>query len=314
VAVDLHGRRDERRHRVEPVRPGAGRSAAGGRRDEVDRAQPGHDAEGGEHAHSLLHPRRPPATGHRQGSGHGRRRAAQQHGTRAPPAGADEPGLARPHLPALGGRAGPRGTPDAAGRAAGRPRRRGDVRRARALPDGRRRTRTACARAVARQLPGDQRAPLLPRRARPARRRLPEPRRRPAARGARCPRGVRGALPVGTDEPRGGRGGAHLPGDAAVAGGAREQRGVGARRCRPGGDPARPLRLRALAAAHQRPAAPGGGAQHPRDLAAARRRGRAARRRAARVRRLPRPRRACARPCRLQPGRARAARAAAPGV
>ena len=60
---------------------------------------------------------------------------------RAARPGDDEPGLARPHLPALGRRARTGRAPDAAGRASGHARR-DDVRRADPVPDGRRRRRS----------------------------------------------------------------------------------------------------------------------------------------------------------------------------
>ena len=129
-----------------------------------------------------------------------RRRARVSACSGAARRGDDEPALARPDLPALGGRPGGGRAPDAARRPSRHPRRR-HLRRADPVPDGRCRGRPRSGRPLAGLVPRDQRAALLRRRDRAARHRVPQPRCRPCRRGARGPCGVRPALPLGADAP-----------------------------------------------------------------------------------------------------------------
>ena len=101
--------------------------------DTLHRGRPRHSSLRGRHSATLRLP---------DHGGHEAVRAREHDGAVAAATGAGEPGLARPDVPALGGRAGPGRSPDAAGRATRRARRRRHLRRPGPVPDGRRRTGT----------------------------------------------------------------------------------------------------------------------------------------------------------------------------
>ena len=197
------------------------------------------------------------------------RRADHRRPARPARSHAARPGLARPDLPALAGRSGPRGA------AAARRHEPGRVRRQQLggpdpVPPGRGPFRHRTGAAVRRHVPRDQRAALLRRRRGPARRGVPVAGGGPAAVRARRPSGPGPELHLGPDA-RGAVGsGDPLHQPAPLAGPARSaERRPGAGHRGGGGRPAGRLPHRPLGSAHPPPGPDLLPAEHPRPLAAA---------------------------------------------